>query len=108
MFHVVLTVAIGVYAGVKSMLRFGNIFDKKYDNSTKGTALFVLVFLSSIGIYIGRFLRFFSWDILNPFRVINEFFQSFDVFALMFILLFIVIQFTLYFGYRYLYEKEPF
>ena len=108
LFHVLITVAIGVYAGVKSMLRFSVIFDKKYDTATKGTMLFVLIFLSSIGIYIGRFLRFFSWEILNPFRIINEFIQSFDVFTVMFIGLFIVIQFTLYFGYRYFYEKEPF
>lgn len=108
-FHVVLTVFIGVYAGIKSMLRFNEIFEKtNTDKGTRGTLLFVLVFLSAIGIYIGRFLRFFSWDILNPFKLISDFYNSLDFFAILFIGLFIVIQFTLYFGYRYFYEKEPF
>jgi uncharacterized membrane protein len=109
LFHIVLTLAIGVYAGVKSLLRFNEIFIQK--DILKGiriTLLFVLVFLSSIGIYIGRFLRFFSWDILRPFKLMNEFFVSLDFFAVMFVALFTVIQLTFYYGYRYFYESEPF
>lgn len=108
-FHLVITLAIGVYAGIKSMLRFNDIFEqRKLDKGTRVTMLYVLVLLSSIGIYIGRFLRFFSWDILNPFQLMNDFYQSLDFFALMFFALFMAIQLTLYYGYRYFYEKEPF
>ena len=109
LFHVVMTLAIGVYAGVKSLLRFNEIFiQKDILKGTRFTFLFALIFLSSIGIYIGRFLRFFSWDILNPFTLMNEFLSSLDFFALLFIILFTLIQFVLYFGYRYFYESEPF
>lgn len=108
-FHVVLTLAIGSYAGIKSLLRFNEIFIQK--DLLKGTrvALFsALVLLSSVGIYIGRFLRFFSWDILNPFKLLNEFYLSLDFFFVLFVGLFTVIQVTIYYGYRLLYEKEPF
>jgi uncharacterized membrane protein len=109
LFHVLITVAIGVYAGVKSMLRFNNILEKsKVDKGTRLTFLYVLVLLSSVGIYIGRFLRFFSWDVLNPFNLLTEFYHSIDFFALVFFGLFSVIQLTLYYGYRYFYEEEPF
>lgn len=109
LFHIVLTIAIGVYAGVKSLLRFNEIFiQKNILRATRITMLYVLMFLSSIGIYIGRFLRFFSWDILNPFKLMNEFLSSLDFFAILFVALFTVIQFTLYYGYRYLYESDPF
>jgi len=109
LFHIVMTLAIGVYVGVKSLLRFNEIFIQK--NILKGTRiilLYILVFLSSIGIYIGRFLRFFSWDILNPFKLMNEFLLSLDFFAVLFVALFTIIQLTLYYGYRYFYESEPF
>ena len=108
-FHVVLTLAIGSYAGVKSLLRFNEIFiQKDIIKGTRTTFMFVLVFLSSIGIYIGRFLRFFSWDIINPFKLLNEFYSSLDFFFVWFVALFTVIQFALYYGYRYFYESEPF
>lgn len=108
-FHVVLTVAVGVYAGVKSLLRLNDIFERRnIDKATRTLFLFVLITLSSIGIYIGRFLRFFSWDILRPFKLINEFWASLDLFTFLFVGLFIVIHYTMYYGYRYFYEKEPF
>ena len=108
-FHVVLTLAIGSYSGVKSLLRFNEIFiQKDILKATRTLFMFVLVFLSSIGIYIGRFLRFFSWDIFNPFKLLQEFYSSLDFFFVLFVALFTVIQFTLYYGYRYFYESDPF
>ena len=107
LFHIVMTLVIGVFTGVKSLLRFNEIITKRIiKKAARMTILYALIFLSSIGIYIGRFLRFFSWDILNPFKLMNEFLSSLDFFAVLFIALFTAIQITLYYGYKYLYDLK--
>lgn len=56
-----------------------------------------IISLSSIGIYIGRFLRLQSWDMINPIYVINELLDSFNKFSFQFIIIFILIQLALYY-----------
>lgn len=107
-FHEMLTLLIGIFAGIKSLILFNEIFIKR--NEVKGVRdlyLIILMFLSSIGIYIGRFLRFFSWDILQPINLVKEFYDSLDLFALYFVLLFTVIQVVLYYGYLIVFNQEP-
>lgn len=49
--------------------------------------LFVFTFLSSVGVYIGRFLRFHSVDIFsNPFSVLRQFFESMQIESIYFVL----------------------
>ncbi|PAT02249.1 hypothetical protein CI105_02585 [Candidatus Izimaplasma bacterium ZiA1] len=48
--------------------------------------------LSSIGIFIGRFLRFNSWDILSPLNLMSKVIKEIDSFAIAFILLFTIVH----------------
>ncbi len=72
----------------------------KYSRIKSELFVIVILFLSSIGIYIGRFLRLNSWDMLNPFYVIERFFISLNTFSIEFILMFLLIQAALYYFIR--------
>lgn len=52
--------------------------------------LFSISFLSSTGIYIGRFLRFNSWDVLNPLYLIRSFLKDIDSYTFAFVSLFTI------------------
>lgn len=108
-FHIFISAVIGVFLGVKSLLIWDKmIITKIEDRYTRGVILVALLILSSIGIYIGRFLRFFSWEVLNPLKVIPEVLGSIDLFMFTFVVLFTITQYLLYYGYRLVFEKEPF
>jgi uncharacterized membrane protein len=109
LFHIVLTLFIGILAGIRSVLTLEEVLKVfKMGSKERFSVISILFVLSSIGIYIGRFLRFFSWDILRPFTLLKEVFVSLDFFAILFIALFTLIHYTLYYGYRLLFEDEPF
>ncbi|MDO9629717.1 MAG: DUF1361 domain-containing protein [Acholeplasmataceae bacterium] len=65
---------------------------KKY----KYLILSSLFFLSSLGIFIGRFLRFNSWQIFDFFSILSGIFSHVE-FALVFILIFFILHWVSYF-----------
>lgn len=96
---VFLHIAIGaLYAaklGISSIHRLEPVIQpvlKKYFP----LALSLLFLLSSAGIYIGRFLRFNSWDFLQLFSILTELFQNFSFF-IGFITIFFVLHWVCYF-----------
>ena len=108
MFHIIVSAIIGAFAGIQSLLYLEKIVAIKFNNNKITTAVVVvMLFLSSIGIYLGRFLRFFSWDVLRPFTLLSEFFQNFDIFVITFIVFFTMLELIVYYGYKYLVIKTP-
>lgn len=105
--HLIFSVLIGIVAAIKSLSLVELIMkNRQVSTSTINYLIFVILLLSSIGIYIGRFLRLFSWDILNPFYVISQLFDSLTVFSILFILLFFFAQLGIFYGYKLLINKE--
>lgn len=71
---------IGLLFGVYSISHIEQILKIKYSQKIASLVIFVTIFFISFGIYIGRFLRFDSWDIFeNPIsftRAIGEIFMD--------------------------------
>lgn len=63
----------GVLLGVLSMIDMHLLVKERYDNRIAKYTLFQVCILSGYGIYLGRFLRFNSWDITTkPFVLFQQ------------------------------------
>lgn len=56
---------VGLLLGLYSIYHIEQILKKKYSKKTTYITLGIIMFFISFGIYIGRFLRFNSWDIFE-------------------------------------------
>ena len=57
----------GLFFAYISLCQIELFLRSKFDNKKTGLILFLFLFLGSFGVYIGRFLRWHSWDIVvNP------------------------------------------
>lgn len=104
--HIFMGAIIALTAGVISLLDMTSNVEKKFGKISSNIFVLGILFLSSIAIYIGRFLRFNSWDILDPFRLLEELIQSINLFFVQFILLFWFSQVILYYFYAILLYKK--
>ncbi|KFZ26351.1 MAG: hypothetical protein KQ78_01449 [Candidatus Izimaplasma bacterium HR2] len=95
--HIFLGAFIGVFMAIYSLRMIDIYLINKFGNMYSTLIIILIMFLSSIGIYIGRFLRLNSWDVLNPFNVLEQLFDSLNRFSFEFIMIFIVIQLALYY-----------
>lgn len=99
-----LVIAVGfifaILVGLESLYIFEKIIRKEGSKSIRNTVIIIIGFLSGIGIYIGRFLRFNSWDVfLSPIKLLGKVINSIDLFAVEFIsifTLFFIIIYTLF------------
>ena len=67
---------LGVYLGIHSVLQMEEILNKRYSQVVTRRVIPVIIILTSFGMYLGRFLRFNSWDILtNTFSLSKEVFR---------------------------------
>ncbi len=95
--HIFLGAFIAVFMASYSLKIIHSFLIVKYKKNIAIIILFMILTLSSIGIYIGRFLRLQSWDVFRFINIIKQFIQSLDVFAFQYILIFTVIQIALYY-----------
>jgi uncharacterized membrane protein len=63
----------GLMYGISSLLILKEIYENKFNNLIGLTFTYSAIFLSGFGIFIGRILRWNSWDIVqHPFRIISD------------------------------------
>ena len=96
----VILFVLGTYAGLLSLDKMLMYIKKFAAKWLSLISLPVISLLTAIGIYIGRFLRFNSWDIFHPFQLVNNFVTSIDVFGVEFIALFTFYTFCSYLFYK--------
>jgi uncharacterized membrane protein len=64
----------GLLLGMVSLFLMQDIIRREFGRITGWAFVFIVGILSSLGIYVGRFLRWNSWDMLfNPLQRLNEF-----------------------------------
>lgn len=70
--------AIGVIMAFVSLLRIEKFLAFKFNHRLVEFIVFVILFLGSFGVYLGRFLRWNSWDIVsNPLGLLSSIGQRF-------------------------------
>lgn len=63
----------GLICGFISLLDIEKMLSSYFKKSTISIIAVLFLFLSSFGVYLGRFLRWNSWDVLNnPFGLFND------------------------------------
>jgi uncharacterized membrane protein len=64
---------LGLILAFVSLFKVEEFLRLKFNNSKINVAIPLLLFLGSFGVYLGRFLRWNSWDIIqNPFGLISS------------------------------------
>ena len=87
------TAIFGVMAGVISLA------DMRAE-LIRHNIVFIAIFpLSGFGLYLGKFLRLNSWDVLDPWMVVTKIFQGFDLFAVQISTLFTLFVIVAYIVY---------
>ena len=105
----------GLLLGIVSLYLMQEIVRKNFGKMLGWVFVFSVSFLSSIGVYLGRFLRWNSWDILNdPIQILRESWhllrdlnKSAVGFTALFTAFFLFIYLTLYaFGHLQLEQND--
>ena len=86
--NLALCVFIGLLHGMMSLHIMHEIVKKRFGNGVGVAAVAVTVVLSSFAIYIGRFPRLNSWDVLRPVFLLEKIAGSVTEFMPVFILIF--------------------
>lgn len=88
--HIGFGALLGTLSGLFSLYIIHRLLIKARGKTLANLIIVMASILSGYGIYIGRFLRFNSWDILRPFSLLSELARSFTPFTLSFSLLFAI------------------
>lgn len=94
--NLTITVISGLLFGMMSMRIVHKIIDKRFGRFFGIIFCSISILLSSFAIYIGRFARVNSWDIVRPWFLIEKTLNSLSQFAPYFILIFSIATAMLY------------
>jgi uncharacterized membrane protein len=63
----------GLLFGILSVRQMEKLFEKNFNKKFGALFIVPVMALNGFGVYIGRYLRFNSWDVLaNPFQLTND------------------------------------
>lgn len=99
--NLVVSVTAGVIAGIISLEIIHKILKENFGNKISWVIVVFLMILTSFGVYIGRFARLNSWDIINLEKLFDDIMSVMTPFAPVFILIFTLMTMTLYCGYYF-------
>jgi len=97
-------VCVGYWLGLESMRIVHETLKKKFSNKLSWMLIGVISFLSGYAIFIGRYARLNSWDVVRPIKLIRIFFQQLSMSSILFTMMFaglILISYAIYNGLHY-------
>jgi uncharacterized membrane protein len=105
-FLIFATAIVGLFLGMYSMYDMERIIKIKFKRNINIIMITVFSFVIGFGVYLGRFLRFNSWDIFaNPVSIFNGVIEIFSnkvetIEALLYTVLFSVFIFIFYLSWK--------
>jgi uncharacterized membrane protein len=84
LFNVAAAFFFGTLMGVVALAKMRGVVLKKFGEKFAKVLVPVAAVSSGVAIYIGRFLRFNSWDIWRPWKLVGSLLTHFDGFAALF------------------------
>lgn len=97
---------ISLYYGYQSIEMVYQALEHKAININYIIFVILLSMLSSIGIVIGRFLRFNSWEILKFWKIMGSLFNQWNLFYTQFVMLFFLLHLFIILGFRYITSQK--
>ena len=97
--YLTMGILCGFLLGLKSLDLILSVLRKRYGVKLTFFLLVCISLFSGYGVFLGRFLRLNSWDILNPFTLIGHVIEETNLFAIQFSLgfaLFILLCYGVY------------
>lgn len=102
---------VGFMLGLYSLNHIENILSSLYSKKVTLFIVLLIIFLTSFGMYLGRFLRFNSWDIIiDPLSLSGRFLETlsssgYHVESLIYIPLFFIFICSYYFSWKKSYKN---
>jgi uncharacterized membrane protein len=70
--------AVGLLMALVSLLRVEHFLDRRFGKKIMPVIMLLILFMGSFGVYLGRFLRYNSWDVVSkPWDLMSTVFQQF-------------------------------
>lgn len=97
---------VGLLLGMYSIYQMEKIIFSRYNKKITDISIFIILLLTSFGIYLGRFLRFNSWEIFtNPVSLLQKMlkifsYSTYHIEALIYIPLFFVFLYISYISWK--------
>ena len=92
----VVSIFCGVLFGMISLYIMQNLVRERFSRLKTDLFVVFVMLLSSFGIYIGRFPRLNSWDVLRPWFLVEKIMSSMTVFTVFFVLYFTILSLMVY------------
>jgi uncharacterized membrane protein len=94
---IVLTAINGMLMGFISLKQIVTIFSFYFSKPLASTFEIVVITASAYGVYMGRFMRYNSWDIfIKPYAMARDIYHSVGEKAILFVIIFSLVSYLLY------------
>lgn len=97
MFHILFGIIIALYFGLTSLNVIYQYLQESPYKKYKDYMVITVSVLAGIGVYIGRFFRYNSWDVIRVWVIIKDFFLTLSWFTLFYIIMLALLQIFLFY-----------